>query len=65
MAVDSDEEVDYSKMDQVWSWKDGWGQLLFSAYPLLSSQMICFISWASSSFSCSNRNSSIVGSWAA
>uniref|UniRef100_A0A8C0JJR3 Protein RED C-terminal domain-containing protein n=1 Tax=Canis lupus dingo TaxID=286419 RepID=A0A8C0JJR3_CANLU len=23
MAVDSDEEVDYSKMDQVWSWKDG------------------------------------------
>lgn len=25
MAVDSDEEVDYSKMDQVWSWKDGWG----------------------------------------
>lgn len=24
MAVDSDEEVDYSKMDQVWSYKDGW-----------------------------------------
>ena len=34
MAVDSDEEVDYSKMDQVWSWKDGWGQLFLSTYPL-------------------------------
>lgn len=27
MAVDSDEEVDYSKMDQVWSWEDGGGLL--------------------------------------
>lgn len=27
MAVDSDEEVDYSKMDQVWSLKHGWGVL--------------------------------------
>lgn len=25
MAVDSDEEVDYSKMDQVWSWDGGLG----------------------------------------
>ena len=38
MAVDSDEEVDYSKMDQVWSWKNGWGQLLFSIYPVSSSK---------------------------
>lgn len=44
MAVDSDEEVDYSKMDQVWSWKDGWGflgQLLFSTCPFPHSQKIC------------------------
>lgn len=41
MAVDSDEEVDYSKMDQVWSWKNGWGQLLFNTYPIFSSQKIC------------------------
>ena len=41
MAVDSDEEVDYSKMDQVWSWKNGWRQLLFHTYPVSSSQKIC------------------------
>lgn len=48
MAVDSDEEVDYSKMDQVWSWKNGWEQLLFSIYPVSSSKT-AVISWGSSS----------------
>lgn len=33
MAVDSDEEVDYSKMDQVWSWEDGGG--LVGSYSLV------------------------------
>lgn len=60
MAVDSDEEVDYSKMDQVWSLK----QLLFSTYPFPHSQNMCLINW-SSLLSYSHRSSSIVGSWTA
>lgn len=68
MAVDSDEEVDYSKMDQVWRWKDGWGLLggYSLAHILFSLPTdLCLIYWASPSLSCSSGSSSFVESWAA
>jgi len=48
MAVDSDEEVDYSKMDQVWCWKDGWGVLAVTLWHIPPSSLptdLCLIFW--------------------